>query len=358
MTNTNRIPSLDGLRAISIAMVVVGHALGTRGLRSLPPEVHHVMDLGNLGVRVFFVISGYLITSLLIAEHDRYGNLSLVRFYYRRTLRIFPAFYAFVLTMIVADAVGWIELMPRDTLHALTYTMNYHIERSWYVGHTWSLAVEEQFYLIWPAMLVICGVRRGVWVAVAYILLAPAVRVAMHVLAPDHRALIGESFETVFDAIATGCLLAFARGWLHERTLYRSLLRSRALLLLPVAVFVWNYYSGYISAWYTVGVTFVNLSIAVCVDWAIDNPHTPFGRVLNLRPMVWIGAMSYSLYLWQQVFLDRRSDLFIHSFPVNIALLLGCAMLSFYLIEEPCLRLRQSLQRRLFAKREPLTRSS
>ena len=150
----NRIPSLDGLRAISILFVLFSHAVGTHHFLA-EGQVGPLLGLGELGVRVFFVISGYLITTLLLEETARYGRIDLGRFYLRRTMRIFPAFYAFVLALIVLEAVGLIALNPGDKLHALTYTSNYDPDRSWYVGHTWSLAVEEHFYLLFPLLALV-----------------------------------------------------------------------------------------------------------------------------------------------------------------------------------------------------------
>ena len=109
---SRRIPSLDGLRAVSIVLVIVSHLLGTRGFPWGPRALGTVGDFGYLGVKVFFVISGYLITRLLIAEHARTGRISLRDFYVRRVWRIFPAFYAFIAAMLAAWAIGWIALAP------------------------------------------------------------------------------------------------------------------------------------------------------------------------------------------------------------------------------------------------------
>src|SRR5437764_10948892 len=111
-----RIPSLDGLRAVSILFVLAGHLSGTQGFPTLP----HALS-GNLavfGVRVFFVISGFLITSLLLDEESRTGTVSLRRFYFRRTMRIFPPFYTYVACIALASALGWVELRDYDLLSA------------------------------------------------------------------------------------------------------------------------------------------------------------------------------------------------------------------------------------------------
>src|SRR5258708_33942090 len=149
---SGRVPSLDGLRALSIALVLISHLVGTRGF-IVPQAIGRFFSLGELGVRVFFVISGFLITSLLLEELESEGRISLIRFYFRRTMRILPPYFTLILAVVLLEAAGWITLAPKDKLHALTYTSNYYPERSWYLGHTWSLAVEQQFYLMCAALL-------------------------------------------------------------------------------------------------------------------------------------------------------------------------------------------------------------
>jgi peptidoglycan/LPS O-acetylase OafA/YrhL len=209
MKQETRIPSLDGLRAIAVLFVVFSHMLGTGGFLQ-PAKTNPLYELGNLGVKIFFVISGYLITNLLLQELERNNKIHLGKFYFRRTFRIFPACYAMIAGLIVLRGAGWIDLTPRDVFHALSYTSNYFPQRSWNVGHTWSLGVEEQFYLLWPATLVLLGRRRGFLAAGAVVLACPLIRIVLW--NGFHVSGVGHRFETIADAIATGCLFAGARG--------------------------------------------------------------------------------------------------------------------------------------------------
>ena len=136
-----RVPCLDGLRGISVCLVLLAHLSGTRELTS-GARLPDLYGLGNLGVRVFFVISGFLITLLLLHERAKTGRISLLRFFLRRALRILPAAFLYIGVILVLGAMGSIVLAPGDRLHALTYTVNYHHLRSWYVSHLWSLSVE------------------------------------------------------------------------------------------------------------------------------------------------------------------------------------------------------------------------
>src|SRR5262249_19081408 len=139
--------------------------------------VEPIVPVGTFGVRVFFVISGYLITQLLLAEQAKTGAISLKGFYLRRAFRIFPASYTYVGLILIFNAVGWVALMPWDPTCALTYTVNYPPARAWPLGHLWSLSVEEQFYLGWPALLLLLGATRAPLLAAAVLAIAPAARV-------------------------------------------------------------------------------------------------------------------------------------------------------------------------------------
>src|SRR6185295_707232 len=136
---TGRIPTLDGIRAVAFAFVLCAHTLGT-GILPMTSRVH---VFGDIGVRTFFVLSGFLITTLLLRERARFGAISLRGFYLRRALRIFPAFYTFLAVVIVLRAAGLATASDRDLVFAGTYTMNFHADRAWHVGHLWSLSVEE-----------------------------------------------------------------------------------------------------------------------------------------------------------------------------------------------------------------------
>jgi peptidoglycan/LPS O-acetylase OafA/YrhL len=330
-----RIPGLDGLRAISIAIVLYTHSMGTLRMPWLPDiAVFH-----DLGVRTFFVISGFLITTLLRSEYEKHGRISLRDFYIRRVYRIFPAFYVYLAVILVAAALGWISVPREDVVFAATYTMNFHAERAWWLGHLWSLAVEEQFYLMWPLVLSLLKPRRALWFAIGGIAAAPVLRVTATMLWPGIWRLTDQAFPFVFDALATGCVLALAREWLETSPIYVQWLDSRAFWVLPLACIVALAVpsTGFNLAF---GVTLGNLGIAMAIHRCVRHPTFPVGRVLESRPFVYVGALSYSLYLWQQPFINRHGDSIINSFPFHLALAFGAAMLSYYLVEQPMLALR------------------
>jgi peptidoglycan/LPS O-acetylase OafA/YrhL len=324
LNTPRRIPSLDGLRAISLVCVLLAHLSGTRHF--LRWEVLEIY--GGFGVRIFFVISGYLITSLLLKEHERSGAISLKDFYIRRAYRILPAAYVF---MGIVIATRWHSIASYNVLAAVTYTSNYFHGGEWTLGHLWSLSVEEQFYLLWPAML--AGMfRKRIWLAGTIFALAPLMRVSFWILW-GHRGL-EHPFPVVMDALAAGCALAMIESHLPR---YDRWLRSPCFVLVPVVTILLPLTQIHHNRIYQgVGLSAIYLGIALSIAHAVRMEY----RALNWPPVAWLGMMSYSFYLWQQPFLNRGSSSWWTAFPQNLALSLGCAVLSYYGVEKPFLALR------------------
>ena len=337
-------------------MVLFSHLLGTRMFFSRR-WLGYSGDLGNLGVRCFFVISGFLITTLLLQELDRRGEISLKHFYLRRTFRIFPAFYVCLGTIAALSLCNLLKLNQHDLVYAATYTINYRtaVERSWNVGHMWSLAVEEQFYLLWPAAIWFLGRRKALWGSALVILLVPLVRIATWRYFPEWMPGIKWQFQTVCDSLATGCLLAGLQGWLARQKQLDKMMASNTLLLLPVLAGLMNIViSGRPRLSCLAGQSFMNVCIAIFIHHCMRHPGQWAGRCLNLRPFVIVGVLSYSLYLWQQLFLNHYSRALACSFPLNLALAFLAACLSYALVEKPCLDLRKRIEVRLFNRVRPV----
>ena len=169
-----RISSLDGLRAFSIAAVVLGHIGDTN---KFPLHIHGLEHFGNLGVKVFFVISGFLITTLLLNEQSAHGRISVGKFYARRAIKIFPD-STYIAAMLLAESAHLIVLPRGDVLHAVTYTMDFDHERGWYLNHLW-VCPSRNSSTSWPAALAMSGRRRGLQLAAATLVVAPVIRLLM-----------------------------------------------------------------------------------------------------------------------------------------------------------------------------------
>ena len=328
---------MDGLRAVSIALVLLGHLVGTR---YFPRSLEMLGEFANFGVRIFFVISGFLITDLLLRERAKTGAISLRHFYLRRVFRIFPAAYAFIAVIAVCSQLSIIALNPHDLLFATTYTSNFNLQRSWSVGHLWSLSVEEQFYLLWPAVLAVLGVTRGLRVVLAVILVSPAVRVLVWYLAPHWRDGIDQIFPTIADPLAVGCFLAIQRRWLWTQSWYRHVLESRYFFFVPLTALAANLAQYHPRISYVIAEPVMNFGIALTLDYCMRHASSVVGRFLDWRPIAFIGVLSYSLYLWQQPFLNRDGSAVWNAFPLNLVLAFLCALASYKLVEQPFLRLK------------------
>lgn len=335
-----RIPSLDGLRAVAVGLVLLAHAHQTRGFPDIP-ALHAIGRKGAVGVDVFFVISGFLITTLLLRERDRTGGVAIGSFYLRRTLRIVPAYACLLAAVAGLQAAGLAVLGRRDWAAALTYTVNFLRHPAWEVGHAWSLSIEEHFYLAWPFVLAVVP-RLGARVALGCMVGCFAGRWAVMVVAPALTPMAELWTFTRIDTIAAGCLLAYlARDPRWRPRLDRVASRPIAVGSLLVGSLA---ASGQ-SAKFAVGIAYsLNAACIGLLVWAgIRAAGTGLGRLLNHPALATVGVASYSLYLWQQLFLNPRNPGRLCAFPVNIASALVVAFMSYHLIERPLLGLRHRL---------------
>jgi len=332
-SDSRRIPSLDGLRAISIAAVVSSHLLwhGETGPHALIRTA-----LGRMGVQVFFVVSGFLITRLLVREQGARGRISLARFFQRRAIRILPPYLVYVVTVVAISRLVAVPMPRADVAHALTFTMNFASDRSsWVLAHGWSLSTEEQFYLAWPLLAVAFGWTRTRWLA-AVVAAVPFVQFAVTGALPSIHW-----FPNGVDGIAAGCLLALlwddpqASRVLRRMTTGATPLVALALVIARIAL-----------APYHVGTLLETLSggaIAMLVARVVLHPGG-FASALNAAPAVWLGKLSYSLYLWQQLFTRPTLEREPLPFPLAVACALGCAVISYYAVERPLLAARARLR--------------
>lgn len=341
-----RIASLDGLRALAVLSVLLAHQA-----RYLPGTQPLASIAGPLGVQIFFVISGFLITTLLLRERALTGAISVPRFYARRALRILPVFYGFVLVVVALQMSHGISLPPGNLWYVLTYTANYAPAGCWWTGHLWSLAVEEQFYLIWPLMLRFFSMATNRQAAIALVIAAPLLRLVAHNITPAHhpvwhRLFPSTAFPLMADAIACGCLLAMGLPFLAKApTLQRLLGSPLAFWLLPALILLhswsprWHLFGAGLYA--ISGVTAMNFAIAFGVAKFTLFPVGMAGKFLNSRLLVIIGLLSYSLYVWQQLFFNAGGHTLLQRPMINLGVTFAVAGASYYGLERPLLGLRR-----------------
>lgn len=323
-----------------------------------PAEV--VLGNGELGVSFFFVISGFLITYLLLKELRATRTISFYNFYVRRVTRIFPAFYVYLVFVSSLSILGFLKLTATDVIMSACFVWNYLPlgTGSWWVAQTWSLSIEEQFYVIWPIALATLGPRTATRAAVLVILLEPAIRVATYLLFPSYRARIPVMLHTRADILMFGCLLALMQDNQIFRAAMNHLCRSRYLTAVVGFLFVVDpLLSDRLHGIYglPVGFTLQGASIALIV-YALLKPHDCWlWRLFNVRPVNWIGVRSYGLYLWQQLFLTKLNTTVTGLFPINIAAALVASAISYRWIELPVMRMRPRLQRLRISETEAIS---
>jgi peptidoglycan/LPS O-acetylase OafA/YrhL len=329
------LPQLDGVRGVAILMVVAQHTLHRRGGLTL-------------GVDVFFVLSGFLITALLLSEHDRDGRISLRGFYRRRALRLLPALYAQIAVLLLVVAVvvigGRAGDLPSEVFAAagaasiyvgnLATAFHIPVRMPHLFEYYWSLALEEQFYLVWPALLIWLLTRsRRLWIYVVPVLVAGAsagLQIGLwEAGAQRHRLWFAP--DTHLAPIALGCLAGVA--YTYARLPLRALRALAPLAFLACVAIVSVPPLDYRRLYEGPAVAF-GVACAVCLLAACSNAAGWLAKPLTARPLRWTGKVSYSLYLWHVPLLAVFGLL-----GLPLSFLVAAATRRY--VEEPFLRLKR-----------------
>lgn len=348
-----QLKGLDGIRAIAIAMVLGTHLIHTRGF----PEakwLHQLLSPGAEGVTIFFVLSGFLITWLLLEEEKRSGTICLRRFFVRRAFRILPAAFFFLAFLtLVGPRIGT-KVTDRQLVASALFFRNLVSNAKGVVedSHFWTLAIEEQFYVVWPLVFLVCRQKIRIGVAVGLVLLAPVWRqFCMEVWGGGNLNWFRTDLR--YDPLLVGCLAALLREKLNlTTTLFGdSVRRKNSILLAAISVFavltwLWSPPGWLVQATLTAKFVSIALVILVCVELHVGVVAT----ALNCWPVVMLGQMSYSLYLWQQLFSLNINDRWFQVFPANLVLTAACGCFSFFVVERLFLRIRDKLFRSQSAK--------
>ncbi len=343
-------PEIDGIRGIGVVIILFGHLFliwPAAGLTVLPGAF--------IMVDMFFVLSGFLITTLLLEERQRYGNVSMSNFYQRRGLRLIPG-----LVFMIAAYLLWIAVTEQSMRHALianTYVMLYvanwaQVFKGWgtlgfTLGHLWTLSVEEQYYIIFfPTLLfLLLRFKASTVLKILCVTIIPAMlwrsAWALHASDSNLKNLYIRT-DTRVDALLVGPAIAVALhlGW--------PLLRWARYTIIPVSVFLlWGLVRvGNFDRWmYFFGFTLFDMCCGAFLLWTIGSVSFA-ANFFRTRPVVWLGRASYGIYIWHPwIYLAVARVVPTWPRPAAAALAVTAAMLcatfSFYVIELPFLRLKR-----------------
>ena len=350
----NYIRGFNGLRAFSVFFVVSTHIglyefLLKRGLYH--PNLD-VLFSGNTGVQVFFTLSGFLITLILLKEYNKKGSISLKNFYIRRFLRLLPPL---IILLCLVSIFMFLKLIPRSFLGLImsaTYTYNF-IPLKFYtgeLGHTWSLAVEEQFYFLWPmALLVFATTRKRFYVIGAAIGLCIAAAFILRNLSVTNGGEIFplDSLYTVdrwlFPAIAPIMIGALAASLILAPG--NRLLLNFKDKIWPLAAFLFFYVLPVFLPAFLLPVQAIiqSLGIALLLIWIYYNQQSSLCNFLEIKWINYLGKISYGIYIYQGFFLRTgpgESAIMVQYFPYNLLCTILAAIVSYEIIEKPVLKFK------------------
>ena len=341
-----RIRGLDGLRAAAVVWVMISHYCPEKGTMGV---LDRMIRSGAFGVEVFFVLSGFLITYLLLNEEVATGSISLKLFYARRALRIVPPLFFYLFVLAALCFVGVVSVTPIDFIASSFFFRNF-VGTAVETGHLWTLAIEEQFYLLFPLFLLIVATSSK-RVRITFVLCALLPFWSYYILHAAKPASMNYTRTDVrVQPLLIGALLALMVAEPVSRRLLRGpcaqgtwiscaavafLLLAQTTNLLNVPVFRLFVPSG------------CGLSIAVIINTLLHNQRAAYVAVLELPAVAWLGRLSYSLYLWQQLFAAHILHIkptWFRVFPINVLFAVGCAVFSYYILERPLMSLRKYLR--------------
>lgn len=351
----NTLKGLQGLRRISILIVLLSHIK----LKSLPnlnvPSFIGLFFDGNFGVHVFFVLSGFLISYLLLLEEKNNGSISIKSFYLRRILRIFPAYFFLLLIYAILQKLGIINLSKDSWLSSLIF-LKWLFGGDWISGHIWSLSIEENFYLFWPFIFKYNSIKR-LKIVLLIIVLASCISRVIGYYAIFSNPIFTNYLSIVYhiDSIAIGALGAiYFEKIKHTYVRYKA---DRYFLLYVLFIIIFSSriltdlnYNFHLH----LGILFIPLGVggsssvivSICILLILYSLILTESKSLNIffnsKILTFIGKLSFSIYLWQQIFFSSEIQP-INRFPLNILFIFILSVFSYYVIEKPFLLLKNRL---------------
>jgi peptidoglycan/LPS O-acetylase OafA/YrhL len=314
---------------------------------------------GDFGVRIFFVLSGFLITHLLVKEFSRSGQVDLKKFYLRRFFRLAPVYYVYLLALVVLAMASIYHDQPSSWLGSFFYIRNYLGVGNSATAHLWSLSVELQYYLFWPFLFVFCGLHKSMRSVIALIIVI-VLAITVRYLFPN-PTLGGSIIERIFalrsivryaDSIAIGSLASYSYDYFRSNSnliIFSYFQKSKLVAILVFFIFA---LSLIIDSWSPLGpFTQTTQAGAIAILIIASLINEPLGSIMSIRALATVGIISSSWYVWHAMFLaylmgvsNQKSVLFVYHSYFWIPISFLIALISFNLLEKPFIAARSRLR--------------
>jgi len=351
-TQKTNFRGLDGLRAVSILIVITSHVL-------TPFPVYN--NFGLVGVYIFFVISGFLITTLLLKERLKYGNISLKGFYIRRCFRILPVAYLFLIVLIGLNIIYKMGIPGKSFLACFLFIKHLPVLENfnWHTGHFWSLGVEEQFYLLFPFLMVALPLRHYKRLIQCLIVVIPILSFVYVTKMETHSIHIPQPLFLVisffYNFLGRGTILIligslFSILWVTQNKLIKLVYEkappiSSLLLFIIGSLLIIRAFPWYVH-FFSEAIFGIMIAFAIVLNL---KEQSFFSRLLEIDLMKKIGILSYSIYIWQQIFTYEQpwfnAGNNVLLIAVNLAALTIVSILSYSLYEKKFLTYKNRFKR-------------
>ena len=341
------IKGYDFLRAVSIILVIVSHL----GLYYILPEIPFIKNRiynivsGTTGVQIFFTLSGFLITYILINEKEKRGAVAYKNFYIRRFLRLTPPLLLFLITIFILMVLNMLPASKQSLIYAATYLYNF-IPNRYYLGelgHTWSLGVEEQFYLLWPFVIGLFSKRKVLMLSVLVVFLCVFAIWYLPKLEWVFDYKHTRWFIPAVAPIIIGSFFAVLNT--YKPKIIKQLISGDLICLLLITLLFLSplYVPGFLLKYSYI---FKSIAVSILLLYFFYNQESFILNRLEKSWFTYIGKISYGLYVYQGLFLRTGpgGDLLIQQLPYNLILTFLIAILSYELMERPILQLKKKFR--------------